>query len=68
MFKFIRTKILPLFLARQITTFELAKAANVSYKTTLRAVCGFKVSAASISKIGKALGLTDAELVNYLEV
>ena len=68
MFRFIREKILPLFLASGLRTHQFAKVANVSDRSVLKAVTGAKIPASVVGKIGKALGLTNAELINYLEV
>lgn len=57
MFKFDRTKILPLFLEKRITVAELARLAGIAHQSAQKAVSGERVSATIISKIGDALGI-----------
>lgn len=57
MFKFDRTKILPLFLEKRITVAELARLAGVAHPSAQKAVSGERVSATIISKIADALGI-----------
>ena len=66
MFRFSRELILPLFLARQMTVYELSKLAKVSYKATQKAVSGGKVTATVISRIGKALGIDFDEQPKFI--
>ena len=67
MFRFIRTKILPLFLAREMTIYELSKMSGVSHRTCQRAVNGEKVSAPIVTRICKALGISSSEQVNFIQ-
>lgn len=68
MFRFIREKILPLFLARQITIYELSKVSGVSHRTCQRVINGEKSSADVIGKIGLALGIGYDEQPQYIAV
>ena len=67
MFRFIRTKILPLFLEREITVYKLSQMADVSYRTCQRAINGDRVSAPAISRICKALGIAQDEQINFIQ-
>ena len=67
MYRFIREKILPLFLAREMTFDALAKASGVSHRTCQRAVNGEKVSAPIVTRICKALGITSTEQLKYIQ-
>ena len=55
MLRFKREKILPLFLARQMTLRKLATVAGLSHKATERAVNGLTVTAPVVDKIARAL-------------
>lgn len=66
MFRFIREKILPLFLEREITIYELSKMANVSHRTCQRAISGEKVSAPIVTRICKALGISYNQQAKYI--
>ena len=64
MFKFDREKILPLFLAKQMTVAELARAARISHKAAYRAVNGLSITAPVVDKTSRALNF---EAIAYLE-
>lgn len=64
MFKFSRTRILPLFLQKRITIAALARLAGVSHQATQRALEGERVSAVIVSKIADAL---EIDAASYLE-
>ena len=64
MFKFSRTKILPLFLAKQMTTNELARKAGINYKSAYRAVNGLSITAPVVEKTARALQI---DAVTFLE-
>ena len=64
MFRFNRTKILPLFLQKKITVAELARIAGVSHQAAQKAVNGQTVGAVVIAKIAEALNV---DAMNFLE-
>lgn len=64
MFRFNRTKILPLFLQKRMTIAQLARIAGVSHQAAQKAVNGESVGAIVIGKIAEALNV---EAVNFLE-
>ena len=64
MFRFNRTKILPLFLQKKITVAELARTAGVSHQAAQKAVNGQTVGAVVIAKIAEALNV---DAMNFLE-
>lgn len=64
MFKFSRTKILPLFLAKQMTIAELAREAGISHKAAYRAVNGLSITAPVVEKTACALKF---EAIHFLE-
>lgn len=57
MYQFIREKILPLLLKREISVGALSRLAGTSYKATKKALDGKKTSAQVIAKVAKALGI-----------
>ena len=59
MYRFIRSKILQRFLARQMTNRRLAELAGVSQKTAFKAVNGLPIQAACVAGIAKALCIDD---------
>ena len=63
MFRFKREMILPLFLSRRMTVYDLAKLAGVAYRSAERAVNGIPVSAPVADKIARAL---DFNAVDFL--
>ncbi|MBQ7705028.1 MAG: helix-turn-helix transcriptional regulator [Selenomonadaceae bacterium] len=67
MFRFIREKILPLFLEREITIYELAQLSGVSHRTCQRAVNGEKVTAPIVTRICRALGISSSEQVKFIQ-
>ena len=67
MYRFIREKILPLFLAREITFDKLSKMSGVSHRTCQRAVNGENITAPIVTRICKALGISSSEQVNYIQ-
>ncbi len=67
MYRFIREKILPLFLAREMTFDELSRLSNVSHRTCQRAVNGEKITAPIVTRICRALGISSSEQVEYIE-
>ena len=65
MFRFNRTKILPVFLSRRVTVASLAKAAGCDISTANRAINGGRIHAKSVASIADALGI---EAVDFLLV
>lgn len=63
MFKFNRTKILPLFLAKQMTIAEFARVAGISHKAAYRAVNGLSITAPVVEKTACALNLNAMEFL-----
>ena len=63
MFRFKRELILPIFLSRCMTIWQLAKLAGVAYSSAERAVNGIPVSAPVVDKIARAL---DVNAVDFL--
>ena len=67
LYRFIREKILPLFLAHQMTFDELSKASGVSHRTCQRAVNGEKITAPIVTRICKALGIGPNEQLKFIQ-
>lgn len=65
-YKFVREKILPLLLQREITVGTLSRLAGVSYKSARKALNGERTSTAVLSKIGKALGIPYDQQPKYI--
>lgn len=66
MFRFVREKVLPLFLEREITVYKLAQLSGVSHRTCQRAISGEKVSAPIIARLCKALGISYNQQAKYI--
>lgn len=66
MYKFIREKILPLLLQRQISVGTLSRLAGTSYKATKKALNGERASAAVLAKVGTALGIPYDQQPQYI--
>ena len=64
MFRFQREKVLPLFLGKMTTVFDVARRAGVDSRVVNRAVNGEPISAAGVQKIADALGV---DAMEYLE-
>lgn len=66
MYRFIREKILPLLLKREISVGTLSRLAGVSYKSARKALNGERTSAAVLSKVAKALGVAYDKQPKYI--
>lgn len=63
MYRFKRELILPVFLATQWTTYELARRAGVGFRAAFNAVNGKRVGADIIAKVAAALGIDPMEFI-----
>ena len=66
MFRFIREKVLPLFLARQMNIYQLSKMSGVSHRTCQKILNGEKSSADCLAKVGKALGISYNQQAKFI--
>lgn len=66
MYRFIREKILPLLLQRQISVGTLSRLAGVSYKSAKKAINGEKTSTAVLAKVAKTLGVPYDQQPKYI--
>ena len=63
MFRFNRTKILPVFLSRRVTVASLAKAAGCDISTANRAINGGRIHARSVQGICDALEIEPTDFL-----